>query len=407
MMMTERERRQRVIDHLRAGEAQYAANELAGSRESYPGDGLLHHAIGLAFASRGTLERAREQLEAAVRLSPESAVIHADLGQVLLAAGQAEEALQSAEQSLELEPDLAIGHFTVGRACLAVECARQSKNPSYFEPGFPFPLIDGRTPLYLRAVRELEAALLEAPPFVGIIHTALAFAYARAGHFHAAAQQLEQHLAELPAGEESDRVADRLRYIEYEIAREQYWAKASEGVPTDLPEIAARQPESLLYEAHAEAVRGSEVRLTFALKAAKSAGYDPRPGIVTRSDGREEFSLQICDVHLLIAGGLECVVEDQLRFLPFKQITSIGFGPIEPWRAAKVELTTGESLDVAVPSLYRLSLRSPNDLIQSGRFTQFKYAPGETRHARAVGSRNFATDQGLVPFTEVQSIVFT
>jgi len=405
--MTERERRQRIIDHLRAGEAQHAADELAGSCEPYPGDGTLHHAIGLAFASDGTLGPAREQLEAAVTLSPDSAAILADLAQVCLAQGKAEDALETAEQALGIDSDLAIAHFTVGRACLAAACARQARHASHREPGFEFPVIDGKAPLYLRAVREMESALYAAPPFVGAIRTALAFAYVRAGHFHAAVEQLQENLDELPPGEESDRVAERLRCVEHEIAREAYWSALTETDPRTSAAVPVSKPEALLRLAHAHAVAGDETALAEALAEARAAGYEPRPAIVSRSEGRDEFFRQVSDVHLLLGAGLECILDGDLRFLPFSELETITLGPVAPWRVAQVQLTSGSSHEVAVPILYRLSLRSPNDLVQSGRFTQFKYGAGETRYARAIGTRNLATEQRVMPFTEVKSIVFT
>ena len=45
--MTERERRRSIVDHLRSGKTEDAAAELDASRENYPGDGMLHHAIGV------------------------------------------------------------------------------------------------------------------------------------------------------------------------------------------------------------------------------------------------------------------------------------------------------------------------------------------------------------------------
>ncbi|HUU53286.1 MAG TPA: type VI secretion system accessory protein TagJ [Armatimonadota bacterium] len=405
--MTERERRQRIIDHLRAGQAQDAADELAGSCEPYPGDGILHHAIGLAFASGGTLGPAREQLEAAVRLTPDSAPILADLAQVCLAQGRAKDALETAEQARELDPHLAIAHFTIGRACLAAACAQQARHASYRDPGFDFPLMDGTAPLYLRAVREMETALYASPPFVGAVRIALAFAYVRAGHFHAAVEQLHEQLADLPPGEEFDRVAERLRCVEHEIAREAYWSAVAQPDPRTSAEPPLDEPEVLLRRAHAHAVAGNDTALAEALATARSAGYQPRPAIVSCLAGQDEFFREVSDVHLLLCAALECILDGKLRFLPFSELDAITLGPVAPWRAAQVQLASGDSLEVAVPALYRLSLRSPNDLIQSGRFTQFKYDPGETRYARAIGTRNIATERRVIPFAEIKSIVFT
>lgn len=403
--MTERERRQRIIAHLRAGEPRSAAAELASSREQYPGDGLLHHAIGLAFASNGTLGAAREQLEAAAELSPDSAIILADLGQVRLAQGKWDEAVESAQNALEVDPSLAIAHFTLGRAFLLAESARQSRNPPAPLPGFDFPLLDGRAPAYLRALRAMEDALESAPPFSAAIRGTLAFAYIRAGHHHAALEQLSAQLVELGAGEEAERVADRIHSVECEIARETYWPTIMESAPPAPDQDG--DAEALLRAAHIAAVSGDEDAFAQAMARARAAGYAPRPALVTRSDTEDGIYQELSDVHSLIAGGLECVCEGELRFLPFAQLDSVTLlGPVTHWRSARVQLTSGDTLDAAVPLLYRHSIRSPNDLIQSGRFTQFKYAPGESRYARAIGSRNLATESGVIPFADVSAIRF-
>jgi len=402
--MTERERRQRIIAHLRAGEPRSAAAELAASREQYPGDELLHHAIGLAFASNGTLGEAREQLEAAAEISPSSAIILTDLAQVRLAQGKPAEAVESAETALALDPSLAIAQFTLGRAHLLADSARQSRNPPPPPPGFDFSLLDGRTPAYLRALRAMEDALESVPSFSAAIRAALGFAYLRAGHHHAALEQLSAQLVEMSAGEETERLADRIHSVECEIAREDYWSAVSEtAVPAS---DSAEDAELLLRAAHGAAVAGDDEAFARAMARAREAGYAPRAAVVARSDAEDGIYQELSDVHALIAGGLECVCEGALRFLPFAQLDSVTLGPVTQWRSARVQLTSGDTLEVAVPLLYRHSIRSPNDLIQSGRFTQFKYAPGESRYARAIGSRNLATESGVIPFAEVRAIRF-
>jgi len=67
---------------------------------------------------------------------------------------------------------------------------------------------------------------------------------------------------------------------------------------------------------------------------------------------------------------------------------------------------SGERLAVVAPTLYRDSVRSPNELVQAGQFTQFSYGPGETCYAYAVGARNFISDSDMVAFSEVESLVF-
>jgi protein involved in temperature-dependent protein secretion len=406
--MTERERRRKVVDYLRSGKAEDAAHELARSREPYPGDGILHHAIGLAFASRGTLNRAREELEVAAEIGSGSADILADLAQVRLAQGETEASIEAAEKALAVKPDLPLARFTLGRACFAAECARQARRHPQPGPGHQFPLIDARTPVYLRAMREMEAALESAPPFANAVRAALAFAYLRAGHYHAAAEQLRGELTELPPEEEAERVGLRLLHVEYEILREDYWAIDEANLPAiqQAAQEPEASPEAKLRLAHACAALGDEDGLASALVSARAAGYQPRSAHIARAAGETRLYRQVSDSHLLIAGGLECIIDDELRFLPFAALQAVVLGPPGAWRTAEIRFTSGREAQAVVSVLYRLSLRSPSDLIQSGRFTQFSYAPGETRYAHAIGVRNLATDDGVVPFSEVESLDF-
>jgi protein involved in temperature-dependent protein secretion len=402
--MTEEERRRRVIGHLRAGNAEEAANELAASRDIFPGDGMLHHAIGLAFASRGSLKAAREQLDAAAKLSPDSPQILADLSQLRLAQGEAHEAIGLAEQALALDSEMALARFTLGRALFVAESTRQARRSAGPLTGYPFALIDGKTPSYLRALQEMETALDTKPPFTGAIRAALAFAYVRAGHYHAAAEQLRSSLAELPPGEEADRMRGRLQSIEYEIVREDYWAVDQPDLPS-VQQAAAQphaDPEAKLRLAHCRAALGVVEDVSGTLAAVRDAGY----AHVARRTGDSRLQTAVSDVHVLIGGGLECVIGGKLRFLPFRFLRSVILGEPEAWESARVEFESGEEVEAVVPTLYRLSLQSPSDLIQSGRFTQFSFAPGETRYAHAIGTRNLATESGVIPFTDVASITF-
>lgn len=406
--MTERERRQRVVEHLRAGRTDDAAQELAASRETYPGDGLLHHAIGLAFAARGALPAARQQLETAAQMSPESSQIVADLAQVRLAQGEAHEAIAAAEQALSLDPDMPLARFTLGRALLAAECTRQARRLPPPEPGFQFPLLDARTPSYLRALREMETALDAQPPFVTAVRGALAFAYTRAGHFHAAAQQLRLTLPELSGGEEAEQTQARLTQVEYEIAREHYWEIESQDLPAIEAAAQAEEapPAAKLRLAHAYAALGRDDAVPSAAAEAREAGYGPRDARIRCRTGEERSCRNLSDVHLLIAGGIECIVDDELRFLPFSSLQSVTLHEAQAWTSADVRFASGREVEAVVPALYRLSMRSPNDLIQSGRFTQFSYGPGETRYAYSIGTRNLTADSGLVPFPEIETIAF-
>ena len=405
--MSERERRRRIIEYLRSGKTDAAASELAGSREVYPGDGALHHVIGMAFAATGTLGPALEELETAAKLDPRSAQTLADLAQVQLARGDTESAIGSAEQAMALAPDLALARFTLGRACLAAEHASQARRPPSPLPGEHFPLADGRTPAYLRALREMETALDARPPFLDAVRAALTLAYQRAGHYHAAWEQLRSRLAEQPMDRETNEIEARLQNVSNEIIRERYWAMEE----ADLPGIerAARapeaRPEAKLRLAHAYAAVGQDERLAAALAQARQSGYHPADAEVTRTGDRRRYA-GTSDAHVLIGGGLECVIDEQLRFLPYAGIRSIRCGEPRLWREVSIEFADGGRAEGLAPALYRLSLRSPSEFIQSGRFTQLSYGPGETRYAYAIGARNLISDSGVIPFAEVESVVF-
>jgi tetratricopeptide (TPR) repeat protein len=406
--MTERERRRRVIEHLRSGDTSEAADELAASREVYPGDGVLHHVIGMAFASTGTLRQALDELETAAKLDPESAEILADLAQVHLARGDADKAVEAAEQSVAVEPNLALARFTLGRACFVTETIRQARRAGPPLPGERFAQIDGRTPTYLRAVEEMEAALDSTPSFSRAVRGALALAYLRAGHYHAALEQLRAQLDDTTSAEEANPVRAQIAEMAHEIARERYWS-FEDTDPVEMEsaaQSAAATAEQKLRLAHAYEALGQAGMLPAALAEARRAGFEARDAFVIRSNGEAQQHTRLSDANVLIAGGIECVFGDALRFFPFSSIRRISFGRPDTWRSTEVELASGERLAVVVPTLYRNSVRSPNELIQTGQFTQFSYGPGETRYAYAVGARNFISDSGIVAFSEVESLVF-
>jgi len=406
--MSERQRRRRIVEHLRAGRAEDAAQELARSSELYPGDDVLHHVIGIAFASRGTLPAARAELETAATFNPESAAILADLSQVRLAQGEPDKAIESAERSLALDPDLPIARFALGRACFAGECERQARHNPPPEAGQRVSLIDGRTPSYLRAVTEMEAALNAEPPFADAVRFALASAYLWSGHYHAAEGQLRVLLAELPSGPEAERVRGRWLEAKYEIERERYWAIDGAELAriqrsADEPEASA---ETKLRLAHAYAALGREEALVGALADAHAAGYRPRQALISRSTREERLCEAVSDVHVLLAGGLECIIDEQFRVVPFGHLSAAVFGEARAWRSARLDFASGMQMDALVPSLYRFSLRSPSELVRSGRFTQFSYDPGEVRFAHAVGSRNLMAKEGVIPFAHIETIRF-
>ena len=404
--MTERERRRRVIEFLRSGSTSDAADELAASREVYPGDGTLHHVIGMDFASTGTLNQALDELEIAAKLDPGAAPILADLAQGRLARGEIEQAAEAAEKAISLSPDSTLARFTLGRAYFMAESARQARRPAPPLPGERFSRIDGRAPLYLRAVEEMEAALDAAPPFVGAIRSALALAYQRAGHDHAALAQLRARLDDPAPDMEAEQGRTRVVELENEIIRERYWEGLHPDGSSGAAQCSDTVAEDKLRLAHVYAAVGQAETALAAMAGARRAGYDARDCYVTRANDGWRLHPRLSDVHILIAGSLECVIDDELRFLPFGSIDRVRFGRYGLWRSADIDLTSGERLQALVPALYRLSAHSPNELIQTGQFAQFSYDPGETRYAHAIGARSFISEAGVLPFSEIASLAF-
>ena len=193
--------------------------------------------------------------------------------------------------------------------------------------------------------------------------------------------------------------------MECEIARESYWAPDAAELAR-LEAIAGSSPEAALRLVHAWIAAGQLEGTPEAMDQVRELGYAPRQAEVARTSQGREHCDAFSDVHLLIAGGLECVIAGSFRVLPFSELRGVTFAEVRPWRRARVELVTGEELHALVPMLYRFSLRSPSELIQSGRFTQFSYGPGENRWAYAMGARSFAADAGIIPAADIEVIAF-
>ena len=77
---------------------------------------IAHRELGMALAARGELERARTELEEAVRLNPSYALALANLGKLRVATGQVDEGLALLRRALEVDPELRGGDRAIGLA---------------------------------------------------------------------------------------------------------------------------------------------------------------------------------------------------------------------------------------------------------------------------------------------------
>src|ERR1019366_9805368 len=99
---------------LQSGNSGRAARELQAVIEQQPDAFMAHNALGLALENLGTLEDAREQYEAAVRLDPSFALGYYNLAHLASMQTRPIAAVYYAQKAVSLEPrepqfELALG----------------------------------------------------------------------------------------------------------------------------------------------------------------------------------------------------------------------------------------------------------------------------------------------------------
>jgi tetratricopeptide (TPR) repeat protein len=77
---------------------------------------IAHRELGMALAARGELERARAELEAAVRIHPRYAVALANLGKLRVETGSVDEGVALYRRALAIDPGLRGGDRAIGLA---------------------------------------------------------------------------------------------------------------------------------------------------------------------------------------------------------------------------------------------------------------------------------------------------
>jgi predicted CXXCH cytochrome family protein len=100
-----------------AGDADYTGAEfqLQQALAANAASADAHHIYGLVLERTGSLDRARAELEAAVRLAPGMALAASDLADVLALQGRKAEAVQWYRRALKLDPQLAAAQLGLAR----------------------------------------------------------------------------------------------------------------------------------------------------------------------------------------------------------------------------------------------------------------------------------------------------
>lgn len=87
------------------GEISAGVQKLGALETEHPEIPDVHRALGEAFEKLGEAERARDELETAIRLSPQDAVSHYDLGRIALAGRDTSTAIANLEAAVHLAPN--------------------------------------------------------------------------------------------------------------------------------------------------------------------------------------------------------------------------------------------------------------------------------------------------------------
>ena len=112
----QRERFERALERLRAGDPQAAADSCERSLKKFPGDANLLCLSAKANIALKNLDVAKLRIEEAIRLFPDFAHAHETLGDLMLIQGRPEVAGKAYEQAMRLDPTQATIHDKIDRA---------------------------------------------------------------------------------------------------------------------------------------------------------------------------------------------------------------------------------------------------------------------------------------------------
>lgn len=112
----QRERFDRALERLRAGDPQAAADSCERSLKSFPGDANLLCLSAKANIALRNLDLAKSRIEEAIRLFPDFANAHETLGDLMLIQGRPDVARKAYEQAMRLDPTQTTIHDKIDRA---------------------------------------------------------------------------------------------------------------------------------------------------------------------------------------------------------------------------------------------------------------------------------------------------
>ena len=105
-----------ALSHLRAGNAEMAAEMCEQNLKKFPGDANLLCLSARANIALRRLTLAHSRVEEAIQLFPDFGMAHETLGDLLVLEGRPEEALKSYEQVIRLDPGRGLVHDKIERA---------------------------------------------------------------------------------------------------------------------------------------------------------------------------------------------------------------------------------------------------------------------------------------------------
>ena len=189
---------QSAVAQFEAGKYPEAAAKLEKLLPRAPQSFEVHELLGLVYAAQSQNERAREHLEAAVRLKPDSASAHTNFGNILTRTGRLDLAEQQFQKAVALAPQDYEANHNLGELFARMNKVHdaipyleraQKANPSSYNNGYDLSLaylLTGRLSDARLLIQDLSKRKNSAE-----LHNLLGQVEEKDGHFVAAVNQFE------------------------------------------------------------------------------------------------------------------------------------------------------------------------------------------------------------------------